>query len=96
MQLDADETMQVFAFILGSVFLGALPSCRGGVGELGNRLVDIAHSRTALCLLFVVLVVRTPPFFCERSSLLTVKTLTGMTTDVYPRENCIHGSTCAT
>ena len=23
------------------------------------------------------------------SSLLTVKTLTGMTTDVYPRENCI-------
>jgi len=26
---------------------------------------------------------------CELSSLLTVKTLTGMTTDVYPRENCI-------
>ena len=25
----------------------------------------------------------------ELSSLLTVKTLTGMTTDVYPRENCI-------
>ena len=25
----------------------------------------------------------------EFSSLLTVKTLTGMTTDVYPRENCI-------
>jgi hypothetical protein len=28
-------------------------------------------------------------FFGEFSSLLTVKTLTGMTTDVYPRENCI-------
>ena len=27
--------------------------------------------------------------FGELSSLLTVKTLTGMTTDVYPRENCI-------
>ena len=27
--------------------------------------------------------------FGEFSSLLTVKTLTGMTTDVYPRENCI-------
>ena len=27
--------------------------------------------------------------FCKLSSLLTVKTLTGMTTDVYPRENCI-------
>ena len=27
--------------------------------------------------------------FGEVSSLLTVKTLTGMTTDVYPRENCI-------
>ena len=27
--------------------------------------------------------------FRELSSLLTVKTLTGMTTDVYPRENCI-------
>ena len=26
---------------------------------------------------------------CELSSLLTVKTLTGMTTDVYPRENCL-------
>ena len=25
----------------------------------------------------------------ELGSLLTVKTLTGMTTDVYPRENCI-------
>ena len=25
----------------------------------------------------------------ELSSLLTVKTLTGMTTDVYPRENCL-------
>jgi hypothetical protein len=28
-------------------------------------------------------------FFGKLSSLLTVKTLTGMTTDVYPRENCI-------
>ena len=28
-------------------------------------------------------------YFGEFSSLLTVKTLTGMTTDVYPRENCI-------
>ena len=27
--------------------------------------------------------------FGKLSSLLTVKTLTGMTTDVYPRENCI-------
>ena len=27
--------------------------------------------------------------FGELSSLLTVNTLTGMTTDVYPRENCI-------
>ena len=25
----------------------------------------------------------------ELSSLLTVKTLTGVTTDVYPRENCV-------
>jgi hypothetical protein len=29
------------------------------------------------------------PALCELSSLLTVKTLTGMTTDVYPRENCL-------
>jgi len=29
------------------------------------------------------------PLVGELSSLLTVKTLTGMTTDVYPRENCI-------
>ena len=29
------------------------------------------------------------PTEVELSSLLTVKTLTGMTTDVYPRENCI-------
>ena len=28
-------------------------------------------------------------YFGELSSLLTVKTLTGMTTDVYPRGNCI-------
>ena len=28
-------------------------------------------------------------YYVEFSSLLTVKTLTGMTTDVYPRENCI-------
>ena len=27
--------------------------------------------------------------FFDLSSLLTVKTLTGLTTDVYPRENCI-------
>jgi hypothetical protein len=30
---------------------------------------------------------------CELSSLLTVKTLTGMTTDVYPRDNCIAPAT---
>ena len=29
------------------------------------------------------------PDFGELSSLLTVKTLTGVTRDVYPRENCI-------
>jgi hypothetical protein len=28
-------------------------------------------------------------FWCELSSLLTVKTLTGMSTDVYPREKCV-------
>jgi hypothetical protein len=45
-------------------------------GELDEICID------ALSYLYIL-------HFGELSSLLTVKTLTGMTTDVYPRENCI-------
>jgi len=66
----------------------------GGEGGSGGFAKNVIMGIFPKCLNPMILRPREqiqllPLCFVELSSLLTVKTLKGMTTDVYPRENCI-------
>ena len=60
-----------------------------GQVEGGGVVTALYWTATIIFAVCVFAVTQVIGAFGKLSSLLTVKTLTGMTTDVYPRENCI-------
>jgi hypothetical protein len=75
----------------GGVLLQAREQAASGQAHPAGQAAGRLHALKFACYMWEGYRRHTGPELGELSSLLTVKTLTGMTTDVYPRENCIAG-----